>query len=230
MKQEIPWNRLIIEAIVIVGSILLAFAIDAWWDDLGRRESEREYLQALVDDYAEGLRRSQDYQRILPMRRTAIDAALSRLSEYSDIESRELEELLAPIRIIARPFEFERAAVEVMTSSGGFQAIDDPQVRLLITQVEVRKEYFLASDLTRTEFYYDFFTDYSIRNRQLGNSQGDGSASVLLPMSEMIIWNNILQVMAVNNESAVRVMETVRETMSEFLSYANDEYGISPRG
>ena len=31
MKQEIPWNRFVVEAIVIVGSILLALAIDAWW-------------------------------------------------------------------------------------------------------------------------------------------------------------------------------------------------------
>jgi hypothetical protein len=31
--QTIQWKRLIVEAVAIVGSILLAFAIDAWWDD-----------------------------------------------------------------------------------------------------------------------------------------------------------------------------------------------------
>jgi hypothetical protein len=32
MKQEILWSKLSVEALVIVGSTLLVFAIDAWWD------------------------------------------------------------------------------------------------------------------------------------------------------------------------------------------------------
>ena len=37
--ERIPWTRLYIEAAAIVASILLAFAIDAWWADrLERRE------------------------------------------------------------------------------------------------------------------------------------------------------------------------------------------------
>ena len=31
--SEIPWKRITVEAVAIVGSILLAFAIDTWWDD-----------------------------------------------------------------------------------------------------------------------------------------------------------------------------------------------------
>lgn len=39
----VPWARLFIEGGVIVFSILLAFAIDAWWDE--RQEREREVQQ-----------------------------------------------------------------------------------------------------------------------------------------------------------------------------------------
>ena len=42
MNQEIQWKRYAVEAIVIVASILLAFAIDAWWDQ--RREAIEEQL------------------------------------------------------------------------------------------------------------------------------------------------------------------------------------------
>jgi len=31
--EKIPWKRLVLEATAIVASILLAFAIDAWWDE-----------------------------------------------------------------------------------------------------------------------------------------------------------------------------------------------------
>jgi hypothetical protein len=40
-------SRVAIEAFVIVASILLAFAIDAWWDNRTQRRLERDYLQAL---------------------------------------------------------------------------------------------------------------------------------------------------------------------------------------
>ncbi len=50
MKQKIPWNRFTVEAIVIVGSILLAFAIDAWWEERLERELEQDYLSGFQAD------------------------------------------------------------------------------------------------------------------------------------------------------------------------------------
>jgi hypothetical protein len=32
LPDRIPWLRILVEGAVIVGSILLAFGIDAWWD------------------------------------------------------------------------------------------------------------------------------------------------------------------------------------------------------
>lgn len=45
------WSSLLAEAVLIVASILLAFAIDAWWD--GQQEDRRraELLAALHDDF-----------------------------------------------------------------------------------------------------------------------------------------------------------------------------------
>ena len=51
MKQDIPWNRLAIESIVIAGSILLAFAVDAWWAERLERSSEREELFNLLNEF-----------------------------------------------------------------------------------------------------------------------------------------------------------------------------------
>lgn len=48
--RTIRWRQIAVEGIVIVASILLAFAIDAWWDDRQRDEYEQVVLQALLDD------------------------------------------------------------------------------------------------------------------------------------------------------------------------------------
>ena len=42
--QQVPWLRIITEGVAIVASILLAFAIDAWW----QRRAELEQANALV--------------------------------------------------------------------------------------------------------------------------------------------------------------------------------------
>ncbi len=38
------WKRVIMEAVVIVASILMAFGIDAWWDRTQAGAAEREFL------------------------------------------------------------------------------------------------------------------------------------------------------------------------------------------
>ncbi len=49
--RRIAWARTGVEAAAIVGSILLAFAIDAWWQERGEQTREREILVALLDDF-----------------------------------------------------------------------------------------------------------------------------------------------------------------------------------
>lgn len=49
--KNVPWKRLSAEIAAIVLSILLAFAIDAWWEDRGDRKSEQWLLQRLKADF-----------------------------------------------------------------------------------------------------------------------------------------------------------------------------------
>lgn len=49
-SKHIPWVRILAEGAVVVVSILLAFGIDAWWDDRQLREEEQRALQGLRED------------------------------------------------------------------------------------------------------------------------------------------------------------------------------------
>jgi hypothetical protein len=53
LNRIIDWKRLAIEAAAIVASILLAFAIDAWWDERGERMAEVVLLERLRHDFTE---------------------------------------------------------------------------------------------------------------------------------------------------------------------------------
>jgi hypothetical protein len=54
--QRIPWKRLSVEAAAIVVSILLAFAIDAWWEDRNERIEEAEILGQFLITLDEDIR------------------------------------------------------------------------------------------------------------------------------------------------------------------------------
>ena len=48
-------RRVVIEGGVIVVSILLALAVDAWWEDRNDRQLEAEYVSRLHDELGRGL-------------------------------------------------------------------------------------------------------------------------------------------------------------------------------
>ena len=50
MTRQVPWLRVFVESVVIVGSILLAFGLQAWWEERQERRAEVEYLSALLDE------------------------------------------------------------------------------------------------------------------------------------------------------------------------------------
>jgi hypothetical protein len=51
--RKIAWKRIAIEATAIVVSILLAFAIDAWWEERRDRQAEIALLERLRTDFRE---------------------------------------------------------------------------------------------------------------------------------------------------------------------------------
>jgi len=51
MKERLPIVRMMLEAILIVASILLAFGIDAWWNERQERIEEAEILQGLKQEF-----------------------------------------------------------------------------------------------------------------------------------------------------------------------------------
>ena len=49
--QKIPWKRIAVEASAIVASILLAFAIDAWWSARQLHLDEQHILRQLEAEF-----------------------------------------------------------------------------------------------------------------------------------------------------------------------------------
>ena len=65
----IPWKRIGVEAAAIVVSILLAFAIDAWWAERINQSRSEGQLRALAIEFGEVESHLQHYEaRLLNLR------------------------------------------------------------------------------------------------------------------------------------------------------------------
>ena len=54
-NRTVPWLRVLVEGVVIVGSILLAFGLQAWWEGLQEDARASEYMTALLEEVSVNL-------------------------------------------------------------------------------------------------------------------------------------------------------------------------------
>lgn len=117
-KQPIPWKRVFVEAAAIVAGILLAFAIDAGWDERNEREEEKEILQSLVVEF-EANRDEAD--SVLRVHENALQHAATLVNVADDeILALSPDQVERHIRYLAHPRTFDaiRGSVDALTSSG----------------------------------------------------------------------------------------------------------------
>ena len=77
MPERKNWKRLALEVVVIVGSILLAFGIQAGWEEWQERREEIQLLSALRTEFAVNLERVAEISAFHSDLRATAEALLS---------------------------------------------------------------------------------------------------------------------------------------------------------
>ena len=130
--QKIPWKRLAVEATTIVGSILLAFAIDAWW----QRRSELEQADALIVSLHADFEASQNHLETWLAGTRWIFRSSSELLNH--IKNAELgEEISVSLELIvgsigAPTYSPTDSTWEAAFSSGQIELIEDIELRNIL--------------------------------------------------------------------------------------------------
>jgi hypothetical protein len=129
MKREIPWPQIVAEGTAVVISILLAFAIDAGWDERKERQDELRTLQALriefeanrvearavVAHHEESVRRLIDFKT----------------ASAAEIRSWPLSEREKLVRAFASPrtFDPERGSIRALIGAGRLGILQNAGLR-----------------------------------------------------------------------------------------------------
>jgi hypothetical protein len=96
--NNIQWKRIFAEGTTIVVSILLAFAIQAWWEDRQEREDERVILLSILEE----LTTVEEYipwldQYAGAMRESAKQLLAAAVDVNQELEEREFDRLLGDL-------------------------------------------------------------------------------------------------------------------------------------
>jgi hypothetical protein len=133
MRPRIPWGRLGAEGAVIVASILLAFAVQAWWEGRQEQRQETEYLTALREELNEGLAR-------LPQTETAFRETLyaheALVGQFRETARAPTDSLTYWLSRLSWPPNFTppTAVLNDLVSSGGIQLIKADPIRLGVAE------------------------------------------------------------------------------------------------
>ncbi|MEM7430504.1 MAG: hypothetical protein AAF351_01065 [Pseudomonadota bacterium] len=132
--KDIPWKRLTAEGAAIVVSILLAFAIDAWWDDRIERNTAREYadnllveVRANINDLEEHVKRHND--------KVVAGAELLRLMKNDDLgPSDERTRALVTSMVFIDDFRPATSALDNLLGAGGLGLLENTKLQLAVSQ------------------------------------------------------------------------------------------------
>ena len=138
-SEKIPWKRISVEAAAIVASILLAFAIDAWWAERLERIAEREELSRLYEEIASNYERLDSWvseggyvhrqkEAALNVSET-LNAALKDGSATVLLSDRQIAQI-----IITPTFEAEMSVYDGLVRSGRVEIIEN---RIIVKAIAV---------------------------------------------------------------------------------------------
>jgi hypothetical protein len=131
-SKDIPWKRISIEAAAIVASILLAFAIDAWWEESQNQKDIRLSLARLSDNLKTTLLDLQTDVETLEQSWAAAQILIN--SEQSERVQGSVEMALAELFKTRTPTA-ESAEYRSLTSTGMLRDISNPVIVTAVTSV-----------------------------------------------------------------------------------------------
>lgn len=157
----------LIEAGSVLAGVLIAFWIDAAWDNRRDRGRERGYLQALAAELATNRDRFGRYQELLDGQIRTNDHALRTIVfAQGPVPPDMVREWLRTTAALFLELP-EQAALSDILSSGGISFIEDPAVRRLISRYADALDRQRAYQENITAQWTASFVPYSTRHASL---------------------------------------------------------------
>ncbi len=127
--QNIPWARLAVEATAIVASILLAFAIDAWWSDREIDQWQTAQLRALRDEFSANLELLDIIVQTHDSTARSLESLIAQIRDTNDTIQVTVSDAALVALIAWRTSDISTGTLDSLLSSGKLAEIDNSDIR-----------------------------------------------------------------------------------------------------
>ncbi len=127
--QNIPWARLAVEATAIVASILLAFAIDAWWSDREIDQWQTAQLRALRDEFSANLESLDIIVRTHESTARSLESLIAQIGDTNDAIQVTVSDVALVALIKWRTSDISTGTLDSLLWSGKLAEIDNSDIR-----------------------------------------------------------------------------------------------------
>jgi hypothetical protein len=129
-NNSIPWKRISAEGATIVISIILAFSIDAWWDERQERRDEIEILDRLQAELSVNTER---IDRVSVFRNRKLDYAVELFDLIDEAQAEGDETIDVPTMMLmhladSSTFEADIPVLQTLIQSGRLEIIENQNV------------------------------------------------------------------------------------------------------
>lgn len=129
ISQNIPWTRLAVEAAAIVASILLAFAIDAWWADREIDRWQSAQLRALRDEFSVNLQALNVIVQSNDSAARHLESFITRVRDANDMNQVTVSDAALVALINWRTSDISTGTLDALLSSGKLAQISNSDIR-----------------------------------------------------------------------------------------------------
>jgi hypothetical protein len=159
--KESTWKRVVIDVLTIVASILLAFAIDAWWDEFRDREDANVVLISLHEELVqvEEFMPVHD-QLVSAMQDSARQLLTAAIGQNQELGEREIDLLLADLTWFISESMFAVPELESLILNDELSLIEDRALRHNLKSWRVRNQFFRSFVELQARFHNDRFMPY----------------------------------------------------------------------
>ena len=127
--QNIPWARHAVEATAIVASILLAFAIDAWWSDREIDQWQTAQLRALRDEFLANLKSLDIIVQSHDSTARSLESLIVQIRDTNDATLVTVSDATLVPLIAWRTSDISTGTLDSLLSSGDLAEIDNSDIR-----------------------------------------------------------------------------------------------------
>ena len=156
-RDEIPWLQIFIEGTAIVVSILLAFAIDAWWEKRALAQEEREILVGLEAEFVDVRERLDYWADMTSTAMILIEKYLS--DDVEQMSLREIERMFAQAGPLANVLD-QGGPLDALLASGRLERITSEKLRIRLAKWPDLMEDIHSNDLSIREFSHRSIVPY----------------------------------------------------------------------